>query len=213
MTAFLCISVSLSLAVAALAVLAEQDPTAECIATLHVYESLNPIADKVDLGAPATPSFKVLTNSDKATDAEKVAIAAWAAQREKCLQAGQSWRESNMPPDLRQLSEGSHGRLMGLMADLYDNKLTYGEFARQRAKIADELRSSWNALVTQHRQEQAQAKAQADQLEAQRRATVLQYLQNRPALVPPIQFHPMTVPQPLNCQTRYMGNTAYTTCQ
>jgi hypothetical protein len=151
----------------------------DCTAQLASH-ALDPIRTKVELersfSDPLPPN--ILADQTVATPAEKIAIAKWATHRDRCWQRiEESWLD--MPPasaDETQFRakyfsfESDLARQVGvLIAALYADKLTYSEFAQQRAdtsiRTAQEIRAWLQARGNHDEQRRTE----------QERAVVLRY--------------------------------------
>lgn len=103
-----------------------------------------PLNGKVEITPSKTPSFSVLTNDNKPTQAEKEAIRALGDLKGLCFQDAV---RKGLAIDIDAVRNNA---VLSLLVDLHDGKLTYGEFARQRADVNEH----YNEL---DRQYQAQA--------------------------------------------------------
>jgi hypothetical protein len=139
---------------------------------------LDPIRHKVelfrDVNGPA-PLFEIASNDTFPTASERAVIAKWATLRDECIRRGDAI--SNIPPSAnamqvafrqqdRSFSKEASARVGHLIIALYQQKLTYGEFAYKRYEItrdasAAELAFRQSTLDRdQERQMQAQQLAQ-----------------------------------------------------
>jgi hypothetical protein len=144
----------------------------------YATPELDPIRHKVELYrdvADVAPPFEIASNDTFPTDFERTVIAKWATLRDECLRRSNA--ASTIPPSAtamqvafiqQQRSFGKEvaARVSELIVALYQQKLTYGEFAHKRYEIgrdgaAAELAFRQSALENdQQRQIQAQQLAQ-----------------------------------------------------
>jgi len=154
-------------------------------------------------------TFAMFGDTTKPTDEEKAALSAWVDAREVCYQLVRQWqREINMPAHLVVLDENSWFNTILMIADLYNGKLTYGEYARARAEAGSKSQQQWAAEVQRLQQQQAAA-------EEQRRDLALMYLLNQPKPVPvqtPV-IAPMPIPRSTYTNCHVIGNFMNCTTQ
>lgn len=151
--------------------------TAQCQTDYQTPE-LDPIRRKVELhrdSFDAAPPFEIAANDTFPTDAERAAIAKWATLRDTCIKRTDT--VSEIPPSAtplqvaflqkdRSFNKEAGARISDLIVSLYQQKLTYGEFAKKRYEItrdaaAAERQFRESTLIAdQERQTQAQLLAQ-----------------------------------------------------
>jgi hypothetical protein len=115
----------------------------------------------------------MIADKSKATDSEKAVILIWAKKKQDC------WREqvSSMrrfsppyPPEFINVDEDGFRGFQFLVADLYNQALTYGEFARKRNELITETRAKKEEIGRARAQQSEQERAQTQrQYEAQRK--------------------------------------------
>jgi hypothetical protein len=151
----------------------------QCKAAYETAE-LDPIRYKVELyreGTTGAPPFAIAANDTFPTANERVAIEKWAMIRDDCIRRGEALQTISPSANALQVAfiqqDRSFNREVGasvsaLIVALYQEKLTYGEFARKRYEIgrdgaAAELAFRQAALDhDQQRQMQAQQIAQQE---------------------------------------------------
>ena len=169
-----------------------------CFDDLRTKPELSAIAGKVALGRLGQQTFALFGDTTKPTDEEKAAILVWVNARQACYQLARQWQiETNMPPHFVAMNENSWSNSILMIADLYNGKMTYGEYARARAEAGSKFQQQWAAEVQRLQEHQAAA-------EEQRRDLALMYLLNQPKPVP-VQA-PVLAPMPIPRST-------YTNCQ
>jgi hypothetical protein len=133
---------------------AQLQPIAQrCEQQMLADRDRDPIRTKVELvrsvfaGAPPPA---MLADQSRATPAERLAISKWQSIREACVQEEMRYGLSlPLPPNLQSARDKLvlNGREMSermglLIAALYDVRLTYGQFAAERLKVADQTIAS-----------------------------------------------------------------------
>jgi hypothetical protein len=121
----------------------------QCKADLDTPE-LDPIRQKVELYRDSWESavpFAIATNDAFPTQAERVAIAKWAALREECIKRNNASLSASPSVSALQVTQIQQDRsfaqaasagVSDLIVSLYQQKLTYGEFAKRRYEITSE---------------------------------------------------------------------------
>jgi len=223
------------------AVCAADDPSIACFATIADNSAVAPLQGKVVLKLGAHPDLAMLANEHRPTKSEKVAIAAWVAEGERCYDLGHDFRASSYHPVIGALIDESMHSLEALVAKLYAGKLTYAEFNEQRQAMDDSYRervasaiqtlqaessrdeaskrSQQAAVEAQQRAAAAQEAAAEAQNEAneqaaqdQRRALALQMLSNARPTYPPLPPPPpIRTPQIQNTNCYQLGNQVHCT--
>ena len=149
----------------------------ECKDQLRISE-LDPIRFKVELSRNAWDDavpFAIATNDTFPSQEEKAAISKWATLREQCVarqNAAFSLSPSATPLQVTQIQQdrsyfqSAAAEVGDLMVALFQQKLTYGEFARKRyeitrdaAEVERQYRES-RQLADQQQQNQMQQLAQ-----------------------------------------------------
>lgn len=118
-----------------------------CKSELDQDPALEPLRGKVELYRVdfiSSPPFAILANESFATGAELPAIAHWADIREKCRKAGDAAfkmpsaaydNQRQYVTDMRSMIRSQVQGIDALLVALYQQKLTYGEFAQKRFDI------------------------------------------------------------------------------
>lgn len=164
----------------------------QCMADM-ASPDLDPIRPKAELFRPsldATVPFEIASNDSFPTEAEKPVIAKWATLRDGCLKRNETlvpYPQNAAQMQIafierqRAFSREAAARTGDLVVALYQQKLTYGEFAHKRYEIgrdaaAAELAFRQSALE-QDDQRQMQAQQIAQQQFDSRLAAWSTYLQ------------------------------------
>jgi hypothetical protein len=150
----------------------------ECKAELAAASELDPIRDKVELFRDSYESavpFAIATNDSFPSPGDRSAIAKWATMREACLKRqaallgpppGATPLQLTTYQQERSFEDASTEKVGELIAALYQQKLTYAEFAKKRYEInheaSDAIRQYRQSmqLADEQRQLQAQELAQ-----------------------------------------------------
>jgi hypothetical protein len=179
---------------------------------------LNIIRDKVELvrDNDAPVPFQIASNQNFPNDIEKIAIEKWAKLREECntryygiianvKQVGTQLQQNYAQQDLSYAKQLT-SRVSELVLALYQQKLTYGEFAQKRYEI--------NQTISNARREFRASVLTADR-DAQARANQMleQQMQNN-LLLWSTYMQSVNARQPFkaNCISQRIGNTTTTNC-
>ena len=183
---------------------------------------LDPIRTKVELTRESSESpvpFAIAANDSFPTKDERPAIAKWAELREVCIKRFES--AYVLPPgltplqatnteQLRAVDRAVGARVGDLIVSLYQQKLTYGEFAKKRYEIsregADIQRQLRQSYQIADREQQIRAQQMAQQQFQNNVAAWSTYVQAVNAR------QPQTVYLKGNCNTVKIGNSVTTNC-
>jgi hypothetical protein len=137
-----------------------QDPSAACFKALQSKPELQILKGKVDIGAIRSPTQEMLANTNKPTQVEMEAISTLTGELEECLRQGEEWREKNWPPAAISLFEQYVVLARSLMTDLYEGKITYSNFAKNKAsslaKFKADLSEVAHRLIAERKAQEAQ---------------------------------------------------------
>jgi hypothetical protein len=151
----------------------------ECKEQLQVSD-LDPIRSKVELYRDSWESavpFAIATNDAFPTQEERGVIAKWATLREECVKRGTA--AFSMPPSAtalqvtqiqqdRSFGQAVSARVGDLIVSLYQQKLTYGEFAKKRYEITRDAAEAERQYRQSTQLADQQQRMQAQQLAEQR---------------------------------------------
>jgi len=197
-----------------------EDPAsvaAKCKTDLQT-PALDSIRDKVELFRnPDDPvPFAIATNDSFPAEGERDAIAVWAKLRDECVKrSGAAAQEAGVVRDpsfqrLRSIGLAASGRIGELIVSLYQQKLTYGEFAKKRYDIGREA-----AEAEQRFRQSIQIADQAQRVQAQQLAEQ-QFQSSLAAWSAYMQAvnarQPLSVRMQSNCNSVRVGNTVNTVC-
>jgi hypothetical protein len=169
-----------------------QSANSECREQLQTAD-LNPIRAKVELFRDSYDSpvpFAIATIDAFPTQEERVAIAKWATLREDCVKRGNaafSMPSSATPLQVTEIQQdrsfvqAASAKIGDLIVALYQQKLTYGEFAKERYEItrdaAEAERQYRQSMQMADQQQRMQAQQLAQQQFANRVAAWSTYMQ------------------------------------
>ncbi len=189
---------------------------------------LDAIRHKVELfreSPESAPPFEIASNDTFPTEAERPVIARWATIRDECIKRSDAI--SNVPPSATPLQvaylqqvysfrrEGS-GRVGGLIVLLYQQKLTYGEFAQKRYEISREAagaeRQFYQAALIADQQRQMQAQQLAQQQFQSNLMMWSTYTQTVNARQPQTVHLDGSMRLRTNCTSQRIGDSVSTNC-
>jgi hypothetical protein len=181
-------------------------------------EELNLISTKVELirDNESPVPFQIASNQDFPTDQEKPAIAKWAKIREDCVRRsvgiisnaklnGTQLQQTQAQQDLA-YSKNLSASVAELIVALYQQKLTYGEFAQKRFEISRSITAAQRefraSILIADRDAQSKAQLVAEQQMQNNMMAWSTYMQT------------VNARQPLrvNCTQQKFGNTITTHC-
>ncbi len=173
------------------------DPSVACFRGLEHDARFDKMKVRGAVGSAIQVTLEMAASRDKASDEEKSQLSILAVARQTCLDLGKAWRRTYAPPEIAVIYETLQMRVMDLMANLYGGDITWGEYIARRRGIASEFEQSRAQIATNLRNQ-----------EESRRRDAVNTLLLMHALQP--QQQPS---RQINCTTRYIGSTAYTSCQ
>jgi hypothetical protein len=146
---------------------------------------LDPIRQKVELirtaGDKDPPPFDVASNEASPTDSERPVIARWASMRDVCIRRANAIRvtpSSANPKEVMDFQEQmaipreSSARVSELVLALYQQKLTYGEFAQKQYEFGRDALAAELVLTRAVIERDDDRRAQEEQQAMQQFATV-----------------------------------------
>jgi hypothetical protein len=159
---------------------AASDPSVECGQQLAKQPQFSLIAKKVPLTSIKDMTFDMLSNDSKPTPADRTQIHDWVTAHQECIRQGDDFRKTNYPPEVAAIVGEIDNKMIGVVADLYAKKLTYGQANKQLQAIFDDFTVRLSVIVqrvqadklaadqAQKAQQAQQAAAQAAQEQQQR---------------------------------------------
>jgi hypothetical protein len=185
---------------------------------------LDPLRDKIQFGRKldSQPPFQYASLDSFPTAAERPLIARWATLRDACIERERA--VNPIAPNATPLDESfirqemafgseAEAKVGELVVSLYQQKLTYGEFAQRRYAIGkaavDAGRQYREARMAQDQERQLQAQQLASQQFANSMNAWANYMQAVNA------HQPQTVhltSSSVHCTSTSLGNTVNTNC-
>ena len=122
----------------------------ECRSEMLAATDLDPIRNKVELYkqiSDGPPPFDIASNDTFPTDKERPLIAKWASIRDSCVERQEAWlvlptsANTQLVAVLQQevsIFKEATANIGELIVSLYQQKLTYGEFAQKRHWISSQ---------------------------------------------------------------------------
>lgn len=116
---------------------AVEDPTKKCFAYLESMPELKPLEAKIPKKL-SEATFEQLAKQDRATDQEKLLIAKLAKGTKICWDLDFDWQTRIRPTGGtihaagRKILEVHRDNVMSSFIDLYNQKISYGEYIKQR---------------------------------------------------------------------------------
>lgn len=175
------------------------NPELGCIEAIVSRADFALIRSKIYLASAKDQPFAMMTNTDKPTEEEKKEIAAWISARQECFNNADSWYQQYSHPQLNAIVRRYTLMFFTLTADLYNGKITYGDYANGRSQIYVHLQSDI-AVIIQHLNEQQAAANE------QNKNRALMYLLNQPKpyQAPAPSYYPVQPMTTTNCNV--IGN-------
>ena len=201
--------------------------TAQCKSSYLIPE-LDTIRGKVELFRDTfdgPPPFEIAVNDTFPNEVEYIAIAKWAMLREECDKRFDA--VSTIPPTAtplqvaflqrdRAFSKEAGARVGDLIVALYQQRLTYGEFAKKRYEITRDAaaaeRQFREATLLADQGRQVQAQQMAQQMFQNNLATWSAYMQSVNARQPQTVHVDGSVRVQTNCNSQRLGNMVSTNC-
>ncbi len=147
----------------------------ECEAQIVANKSFQILKGKLDLLYTANPSIEILANSKVPSKTEKAAISLWVEEQKRCSAPGIAYYRSQSP-EVGAIYERAYTEMYISAADLYQGKISYGEFAKAGVRRHQEIRERIGVLVSkaeEARAEKDRIEARAIELEQERQRELL----------------------------------------
>ncbi|MFM0732642.1 hypothetical protein PQQ52_19350 [Paraburkholderia sediminicola] len=189
-----------------------------------VARDLDRLRDKIQLGRKldSPPPFQYASLDSFPTAVERPLIAKWATLRDACIERERA--VNPIPPNATPLDEAfirqemafgseAEAKVSGLVVSLYQQKLTYGEFAQRRYAIGKAAVDAGRQYREARMLEDQERQLQAQQFASQRFANSMNAWANYMPAVNARQ--PQTVhltSSSVHCASTSLGNTVNTNC-
>jgi hypothetical protein len=121
---------------------AQQESLASCMDRLAEDSKFAPLAGKLAVGNSAEIPPAGFADASLASDKERRIISDWAAARAECIKASNRYGNELYRAPLQVFGIDAENKVMAAAATLYNRKISFGEFNRQRKEIAEEMRAN-----------------------------------------------------------------------
>lgn len=105
--------------------------------------ALAPLSGKVDFDGTKAPSFAILSNDNYPTPEEREAVRFYGELRDEYMARFREIDRKYSNP-YAQIAEASRNAMAILWADLYQGRLTYGQFAQSRQRVQQATRAEYD---------------------------------------------------------------------
>lgn len=198
-------------------VLAQESAT-DCELQILANKDFAVLKGKLDLLNTADQPTEILGNTKTPSKTEKAVIAKWVEEYKKCSKPGIEHHKSRSP-ETATVFENAYADLYFSAADLYQGKITYGDFARASVKRHQEVRARVAAIAAklqaQHQlaiEEKQQAEV-ADRLrEEQRQQAEVKRQQDQERQAQAIQAEQILAQQREQSRRRQYCESLYQQC-
>lgn len=128
----------------------------DCYDYLYSLPEISPISEKIAVPDVTKASFKQLSNQEKPSPQDKEIIEKLANGLKVCFDLEMEYLPKNIHPSIRKAIEDNYTNRSSSLIDLYNEKITYGEYIKRR-----------QASVTTYRREIDTANNEIDEINAQ----------------------------------------------
>lgn len=167
-------TIAIGLILAGNAVAAEMS-VAECEAQIVANKNFQILKGKVDLLYSANPPIEVLANSKVPSKKERAAISLWVEEQKRCSAPGIAYHKSQSP-EIGAIYDQAYAEMYISASDLYQGKITYGDFAKAGVRRHQEIRDRISSVVARFLEQKAERErqeARAREFEEERQREVL----------------------------------------
>jgi hypothetical protein len=141
-----------------------QTTVAECEAQMVANKDLQILKGKIDLLNSSNQPTEILGNTKVPSKKEKPALSLWVEEQKRCSKIGlDMFKRQDF--ELGTVIEQAYSEMFISAADLYQGKISYGDFARASLRRHGELKANLASVVQQRQQVQAQQQAEREQRE------------------------------------------------
>jgi len=132
---------------------------AECETQIVANKNLQILKGKVDLLYSANPPIEILANNKVPSKMEKVAISLWVEEQKRCSAPGIAYHKSQSR-EIGAIYEQAYTEMYISASDLYQGKITYGDFAKAGVRRHQEIRDRISVVVTKFFEQKAERERQ-----------------------------------------------------
>ena len=130
----------------------------KCFDDLYALPELKPITNKMANSDVTKATFEQLANLEKATDEEKLLIVKLAKGAQTCDEVHMNEQPDLHPIAKKALEDIASSRMASLI-DLYNNKISYGEYIKQRQVSISKFKSDMDFVDNDIAEQNAQQEA------------------------------------------------------
>lgn len=145
-----------------------EDPSVACLTQIRDNPNAQVLWSKYPFDVSKGQSLEVLSSTDRPSADERAALSFLATEGQQCLDLGTEWRRANYPTEVNALMETYRVNALSAMADLYAGKVTFGEMAKTRAKLASDFTNQMQAVVSKRKADQTAAEQRRQDVAEQR---------------------------------------------
>jgi hypothetical protein len=148
---------------------------AECEAQIVANKNFQVLKGKLDLLYSANPPIEVLANSKVPSKKEKAAISLWVEEQKRCSAPGIAYHKSQSQ-EIGAIYDQAYAEMYISAADLYQGKITYGDFAKAGVRRHQEIKERISAVVDRffaQKAERERQEAMVREMEEERQREVL----------------------------------------
>lgn len=145
---------------------------ADCEAQIVANKNLQILKGKLDLLNTANQPIEILANNKTPNKNEKAAISLWVDEQKRCSAPGIEYHKSQSP-EVGAILEQAYAELFISAADLYQGKITYGDFAKASVRRHQGVKERIAVVIAKFREQQAE-KAQREAIARQQEVVAKQ---------------------------------------
>lgn len=146
-----------------------QSALANCESQILANKQFSILKGKLDLLNTANQPIEILANNKKPSKQERSAIALWVEEQKRCSGPSIEFHKSQAP-QIGAIFDSAYTELFISAADLYQGKITYGDFAKASMRRHQETKGNIAAVIQQFRAQQQAEKEQREAWERQQQA-------------------------------------------
>jgi hypothetical protein len=154
---------------------ANQISVANCEAEIVANKNLQILKGKLDLLNAASQPLEILANNKTPSKKEMPAISLWVEEQKRCSAPGIAYHKSQSP-EVGAIFEQAYTEMFISAADLYQGKITYGDFAKASIRRHQAVNERISVVVTKFREQQNE-KAKQESLARQQELDRQTYVQ------------------------------------
>jgi hypothetical protein len=128
---------------------------ADCEAQIVANKDFQILKGKINLLITSNQPIEILANRKVPSNKDKVAIALWVEEQKRCSAPMIEYHNSQSP-EVGAILDQAYAELFISAADLYQKKITYGDFARATVRLDQEVRERIAAVIARFREQQAE---------------------------------------------------------